>query len=229
LYGDVVEEIDWSVSEIVKELKEQNLYEDTIIIYTSDNGPWLIYGNHAGSAGDLREGKFTTFEGGQREPCIISWPRKIPKGIISEETFSAIDFLPTIAAITGSKLPEKKIDGLSTLSLWENEPGAKSPHEALYFYAESDLQAVRWKNWKLHFPHEYDSVKVPGKNGKQGISIGKTIALSLFDLTNDPEEEINLADKHPDIVEKMTDLAKKFDVELKKDARPCGVVKEEQD
>jgi len=229
LYGDVVEEIDWSVGQIVKELKEQNLYQDTVIIYTSDNGPWLIYGNHAGSAGDLREGKFTTFEGGQREPCIISWPRKIPKGIVSEKTFSSIDFLPTIAAITGCKLPDKKIDGLSALSLWENEPGAKSPHEALYFYAESDLQAVRWKNWKLHFPHTYDSVKVPGKDGKQGISIGKTIGLSLFDLTSDPEEKINLADKHPDIVVKMTEMAKKFDEELKKDARPCGIVKEEQD
>ena len=229
LYGDVVEEIDWSVGEIVKKLKEQNLYEDTIIIYTSDNGPWLIYGNHSGSAGNLREGKFTTFEGGQREPCIISWPRKIPKRVVSDKTFSAIDFLPTIAAITGSKLPDKKIDGKSALSLWENEPAAQNPHEALYYYAEYDLQAVRWKNWKLHFHHNYDSVKVPGKDGKQGISITKTIDISLFDLTNDPEEKINLAVKHPDIVEKMTDMAKKFDEELKRDARPCGIVKEKQD
>jgi len=229
LYGDVVEEIDWSVGEIVKELKKQNLYEDTIIIYTSDNGPWLIYGNHSGSAGNLREGKFTTFEGGQREPCIISWPLKIPGGVVSDKTFSAIDFLPTIAAITDSKLPDKKIDGKSALSLWENKLGAQSPHEALYFYAESNLQAVRWKNWKLHFHHDYDSVKVPGKDGIQGICIGKTIDLSLFDLTNDPEEKINLAVEHPDIVKKMTDIAKKFDEELKKDARPCGVVKEKKD
>ncbi len=228
LYGDVVEEIDWSVGEIVKKLKEQNLYENTIIIYTSDNGPWLIYGDHAGSAGDLREGKFTTFEGGQREPCIISWPQKIPKGIVSEKTFSAIDFLPTIAAITGSKLPDKKIDGKSALALWENKPGAQNPHEALYFYAEYDLQAIRWKNWKLHFHHNYNSVKVPGKDGKQGIGIEKTIDLSLFDLSSDPEEKINLADKHPDVVKKMTDMAKKFDEELKKDARPCGIVKENQ-
>jgi arylsulfatase A len=229
LYGDVVEEIDWSVGEIVKKLKEQNLYEDTIIIYTSDNGPWLVYGNHAGSAGNLREGKFTTFEGGQREPCIISWPRKIPKGLISNKTFSAIDFLPTIAAITGTQLPDKKIDGKSALSLWENKPSAQNTHEALYFYAEYDLQAVRWKNWKLHFPHNYDSIKVPGEDGKQGISIERTIELSLFDLKNDPEEKINLADKHPDIVKKMTDMAKKFDEELKKDARPCGTVEEIQD
>jgi arylsulfatase A-like enzyme len=229
LYGDVVEEIDWSVGEIVKELKELNLYEDTIIIYTSDNGPWLIYGNHAGSAGNLREGKFTTFEGGQREPCIISWPQKIPKGVVSDKTFSAIDFLPTIAAITDTKLPDKKIDGKSVLSLWENKPGAQNPHEALYYYAEYDLQAVRWKNWKLHFHHNYDSVKVPGKDGKQGISVAKTIDLSLFDLKNDPGEKINLADKHTDIVKKMRDMAKKFDAELKKNARPCGIVKEKQD
>jgi arylsulfatase A len=229
LYGDVVEEIDWSVGEIVKKLKELNLYENTLIIYTSDNGPWLIYGNYAGSAGNLREGKFTTFEGGQREPCIISWPRKIPKGVVSAKTFSAIDFLPTIAAITNSKLPNKKIDGKSVLTLWKNEQGAQSPHEALYFYAEYDLQAVRWKNWKLHFHHNYDSVKVPGKDGKQGISISKTIQLSLFDLTNDPEEKINLADEHSDIVKKMSDMAKKFDEELKKDARPCGIAKKKLD
>jgi arylsulfatase A len=229
LYGDVVEEIDWSVGEIVKKLKELNLYKNTLIIYTSDNGPWLIYGDHAGSAGNLREGKFTTFEGGQREPCIISWPRKIPKGVVSDKTFSAIDFLPTVAAITAAKLPDKKIDGKSALSLWENKPGAQNPHKALYFYAEYDLQAVRWQNWKLHFHHNYDSVKVSGKDGKQGIGIGKIIELSLFDLKNDPGEKINLADKYPDIVKKMTEMAKKFDEELKKNARPCGIVEEIQD
>ena len=224
LYGDVVEEIDWSVGEIVKKLKEDNIYENTIMIFTSDNGPWLIYGNHAGSAGILREGKFTTFEGGQREPCIISWPAKIPKGVISDKVFSSIDFLPTFAAITEAKLPSKKIDGKNALPLWLNEPGARDPHEALYFYAESDLQAVRWKNWKLHFPHEYNSVKVPGKDGKQGIGVEKKIGLSLFDLTNDPEEKVNIADKHPDIVKVMSEMGEAFDKELKKDARPCGRV-----
>ena len=229
IYGDVVEEIDWSVGEIVKKLKEENLYDNTIVIYTSDNGPWLIYGDHSGSAGNLREGKFTTFEGGQREPCIISWPAKIPKGVVSNKTFSAIDFLPTIAAITNAQLPTQKIDGKNALALWEDKPGATSPHEALFFYAEYDLQAVRWKNWKLHFKHKYDSVKVPGKDGNQGISVGKEIDLSLFDLTNDPEENINLAGKHPDIVKIMTDIAKNFDEELKRNARPCGVVKGSND
>jgi arylsulfatase A len=226
LYGDVIEEIDWSVGEIVKKLKELNLYSNTIIIYTSDNGPWLIYGDHAGSAGVLSEGKFTTFEGGQREPCIISWPQKIPKGVISDVPFSSIDFLPTLATITGTKLSELKIDGKNVLQLWMDKSGAENPHEALYFYAEYELQAVRWRNWKLHFPHEYNSVKVPGRDGKQGIGIEKKIELSLFDLSNDPEEKINLADKHPDIVKKMSEMAKTFDAELKKDARPCGKLKE---
>ena len=224
VYGDVIEEIDWSVGEIVKSLKEQRLYDNTIIVFTSDNGPWLIYGNHAGSAGNLREGKFTTFEGGQREPCIISWPRKIPKGLVSDKLFSSIDFLPTFAAITGTKLPLNKIDGKDALLLWENKPGAEKFDEVLYFYAEYDLQAVRWKNWKLHFPHEYNSVKVPGKDGKQGIGIEKNIELSLFDLSTDPEEETNLVNKHPDIVNKLKEMAKIFDEELKKDARPCGRV-----
>lgn len=226
LYGDVMEEIDWSVGEIVKKLKEQNLYENTIIIYTSDNGPWLIYGDHAGSAGNLREGKFTTFEGGQREPCIINWPRKIPKGIILNEMFSSMDFLATIAAISGAKLSANKIDGKNVLPLWENSTGAENPHEALYFYAEYELQAVRWKNWKLHFPHKYDSVKVPGRNGKQGTGIEKNIELSLFNLSDDPGEKNNLARKHPEIVEKLTAMAESFDKELKKDARPCGRVDE---
>ena len=86
------------------------------------------------------------------------------------------------------------------------------------------MQGVRWKNWKLHFPHEYNSVKVPGKDGKQGIEIEKKIGLSLFDLSNDPEEKINVADKHPDIVKKMSEMGEAFDKELKKDARPCGRV-----
>lgn len=222
IYGDVVEEIDWSVGEIIKKLKEQNLYENAIIIFTSDNGPWLVYGNHAGSAGKLREGKFTTFEGGQREPCIISWPRKIPAGVISKEMISSIDFLPTFASITGTNLPKNKIDGKDVLPLWESKSGVKNPHEALYFYAEYELQAVRWKNWKLHYPHEYNSVKVPGKDGKQGIEIEKSLELSLFDLSSDPEEKINLANKHPDIVKKLATMGKSFDDELKKDARPCG-------
>ncbi len=224
LYGDVIEEIDWSAGEIVKKLKELDNYDNTIIIYTSDNGPWLIYGNHAGSAGKLREGKFTTFEGGQREPCIVSWPRKIPKGIVSDKMISSIDFLPTLAAITGAKLPDKKIDGKNILPVLLNNSGAEDPHDALYFYAEYDLQAVRWKNWKLHFPHEYNSVKVPGKDGKQGTGIEKNIGLSLFDLSSDPEEKINLAGENPGIVKKLTDMAEAFDREIKKDARPCGRV-----
>jgi len=227
LYGDVMEEIDWSVGEIVKKLKEQNLYENTIIIYTSDNGPWLIFGDHAGSAGSLREGKFTTFEGGQREPCIISWPRNIPKGIISNEMFSSIDFFSTIAAITGAQLPTNKIDGKDVLPLWENTPGVENPHEALFFYAEYDLQAVRWKNWKLHFPHKYNSVKEPGISGKQGIGIEKNIGLSLFNLSDDPEEKNNVAGKHSDIIKNLTAMAETFDIELKRNARPCGRVNEE--
>ena len=222
LYGDVMEEVDWSVGEIVNKLKEQDLYENTIIIYTSDNGPWLVYGNHSGSAGNLREGKFSTFEGGQREPCIISWPGRIPEGIVSDKAFSSIDFLPTIAAITGTQLPVNKIDGENALSLWENMSGAENPHEALYFYAESELQAVRWKNWKLHFPHKYQTVKDPGKDGAKGTEISKEIDVSLFDLLKDPEEKNNLAGSHSDIVEIITNMAKAFDNELKRNARPCG-------
>lgn len=224
LYGDVIEEIDWSVGEVVKKLKEQNLDENTIIIFTSDNGPWLIYGNHSGSAGNLREGKFTTFEGGHREPCIISWPKKIPRGVVSDKVFSSIDILPTLAAVTKSNLSQNQIDGKNALPLWENKPNAVSPHEALFFYTESDLQAVRWENWKLHFPHGYTTIETPGYDGKQGTGKNVTVELSLFDLSKDPGEKNNLAEKYLHIVEKMSAMAKAFDEELRKNMRPCGKV-----
>src|SRR5207244_2363513 len=156
LYGDVIEEIDWSVGQILSALKEEKLDDKTLVLFTSDNGPWLSYGNHAGSAGPLREGKGTSWEGGVREPCIMRWPGKIPAGRVSNDMFMTIDFLPTIAGLTGAKLPENKIDGLDVWPIISGKPDAKNPHEAYFvYYNVNDLQAVISGKWKLYLPHTY--------------------------------------------------------------------------
>ncbi|MCK4628408.1 MAG: sulfatase, partial [Sedimentisphaerales bacterium] len=143
LYGDVIMEIDWSVGQILAALKRNGLDENTLVIFTSDNGPWLNYGDHGGCALPLREGKGTMWEGGQREPCIMRWPGKIPAGTTCQEPAMTIDLLPTIARLTKTKLPKHKIDGKDIWPLMAGQGGAKCPHEALYFYYGTDLHAVR--------------------------------------------------------------------------------------
>src|SRR5262249_38123952 len=158
LYGDVVEELDWSAGEILSALKKHNLDEKTLVIFSSDNGPWLSYGEHAGSAGPLREGKATAWEGGVREPCIMRWPGKIPVGTVCRELASTIDVLPTVAKLAGADLPPLPIDGKDISPLMFGAAGAKTPHEAYYYYWNRHLQAVRSGKWKLHFPHNYVSL-----------------------------------------------------------------------
>jgi len=166
MYGDVIMEIDWSVGQILDTLKKHGLEENTLVIYTSDNGPWLNFGNHAGSAAPLREAKGTMWEGGPRVPCLMRWPGQIPAGISTNQIAATIDILPTLAAITGAPLPEKKIDGVNILSLLKNEPGANPRNEYWYYYG-GELRAVRRGKWKLYFPHEYRSYRgvEPGRDG----------------------------------------------------------------
>ncbi len=213
-YGDVLEEIDWSVGQILKTLKKLDLDEDTLVIFTSDNGPWLLYGNHGGSAGPFREGKGTMFEGGMRVPCVMWWPGKIPGGEVCNELSSTIDILPTIAGLTGAPLPERKIDGLDIWPLMSGKPGAKTPHEVFYYYFGVHLQAVRSGKWKLHFPHDYNIVATPGVDGKHGKGAKVMIGLSLFDLSKDEGETTNLADKYPEVVSRLEKLAEEMRKEL---------------
>jgi arylsulfatase A len=214
LYGDVIMEIDWSVGEIMAALKKNGLDEQTLVMFTSDNGPWLVYGNHAGSAGPLREGKMTTFEGGHREPFIARWPGKIPAGKVCTEPAMTIDILPTLAKLAGAPLPKNKIDGLDVWPLLAGDPKAKSPHEAYYYYWNRELQAVGSGNWKLHFAHTYRTVTVPGKDGKPGTTAEAKTELALFDLKKDVAESVNVADKHPDVVKRLQALAEKMREEL---------------
>ena len=214
IYGDVIEEIDWSVGQINKTLEELDLADNTWVIFATDNGPWLSYGDHGGSAYPLREGKFTTFEGGMRVPCIMKWPGKIPAGSECSELAATIDLLPTIAIITGSDLPANNIDGHNIQSLVFGDKNAKTPTDAYFYYNGWQLQAVRSGKWKLHLPHKYSAVVVAedgNRYGRKGIP--SEIGLSLFNLEEDIGEHINLADKYPEIVE---DLLKKAEI-MKKD------------
>lgn len=211
IYGDVIMEIDWSVGQILETLKQLDLDDNTLVIFTSDNGPWLSYGDHAGCALPLREGKGTMFDGGCREACIMRFPGKIPAGGVCHELAATIDVLPTIAALAGVELPKDRIiDGKNIWPLMSGVPNAKSPHEAYYFYWGGHLQAVRNGKWKLHFPHAYRSLKgEPGSGGKPGPYVQKKIGLALFDLVADIGETTNLVDQHPQVVKRLQALAEK--------------------
>ena len=237
LYADVISELDWSIGEILSAIKRSGIDDNTLVIFFSDNGPFLSYGGHAGSPGLLREGKLTAFDGGVRVPCIMRWPGKIAAGRECDEPVMAIDLLPTVAALISGRLPEKKIDGKNILPLIRGEAGVKSPHEALFFYAGAELQAVRMGKWKLHFAHPYltvtEATRDDGKpagygklkplsitqSGIEGIASRhgygvKKIEESLFDLDADKGETTDVLRDHPDIAERMRKLADDMRTEL---------------
>ena len=216
LFGDVVMEVDWSVGEVLGTLRRLGLDRHTLVIFSSDNGPWLSYGEHAGSAGPLREGKGTTFEGGIRVPTIFWWPGRIPAGSRCDELASTIDILPTVARLIGVPLPRRKIDGHDIRPLMF-EDGARSPHEAFFcYYAGGELQAVRDRRWKLHFPHRYRTLggRPGGKGGKPARYEVRRIELSLFDLKNDIGETTNVIDQYPDVVQRLMAAAERARREL---------------
>ncbi|HIJ70621.1 MAG TPA: sulfatase [Planctomycetes bacterium] len=215
IYGDVIMEIDFSVGQILSTLKRLGLDDNTLVIFTCDNGPWLAFGGHGGSAKPLREGKFTTFEGGFRAPCIMRWLGKIPAQKVCSEVAGTIDFLPTIAHLASVPVPDDRvIDGKNIWPLMTAEAGARSPHEAYFYYHENDLQAVRSGKWKLHFPHEYHKVIEPGSDGRGGEVDQGWIGLSLFDLENDIGEQHDVSDGHPDVVERLTAFADKMRADI---------------
>jgi arylsulfatase A len=218
LYGDVIMEIDWSVGEILNALKKNGVDEKTLVIFTSDNGPWMSYGEHAGSAHPLREGKGTSWEGGVRVPCIMRWPGKIPADKECRETLMTIDVLPTIAHITGGELPKTKIDGMNVWPIIAGEAGAKNPHDAYFvYYNVNDLQAVISGKWKLYLPHSYRTLagKPGGKDGKQAQYVmTKVETPELYDLENDVSETINVAEKNKEVLDRLLALADQCREEL---------------
>ena len=210
IYGDVIEEIDWSVGEILKTLRELELDEKTLVIFTSDNGPWLSKGKAGGSALPLRDGKFTVFEGGMRMPCIMRWPGTIPAGTVCREVAATIDVLPTLAALAGAEAPsDRVIDGKDISPLLTGKPGAKSPHEAYFFRG----RAVRSGKWKLH---------LSGRGKVQGKP--KEFAGQLYDLEADIAESRNVAKEHPEVVERLTTLLLEHREDIARNKRPVGKI-----
>lgn len=237
LYADVIRELDDGVGRVLDKVDELGLKESTLVIFISDNGPFLSYGDRAGSAKPYREGKLTTFEGGVRVPCIMRWPGSVKAGSTCTEPVMAMDLLPSFVELVKGRPPARKTDGRSILPIIRGDAGAVSPHEALFFYAGTELQAVRSGKWKLHFAHRFLTVNGPPGNGGKPANYGNMkpesievsglegiasrhgykvdqIPLSLFDLETDPSESVNVADDHPDVVKHLSGLAVSIRQEL---------------
>jgi arylsulfatase A-like enzyme len=207
VFGDVISEIDWSVGQILDTLQRCQLEQETLVIFTSDNGPWLSYGNHAGSAGPLREGKGTAWEGGVRVPCVMRWPGKIQPGRECREIAATIDILPTLAKFAGASLPKNNIDGMDIGALITGDSTAKTPHDGYFYYWGQELHAVRSGPWKLHFPHPYRALKQAGRDGQPGPYEERKCGLELYNLADDVGESKNVAADHPDEVARLQKLA----------------------
>ncbi|MES2736297.1 MAG: sulfatase [Verrucomicrobiota bacterium] len=240
LYADVVEELDWSVGMILAAVQQAGVADNTLILFMSDNGPFLSYGNHAGNAAPLREGKLTSYEGGVRVPFIARWPGQVPAGKVNEELFTAMDLMPTFQAWRQDAEPAplvKTQDGKDVTDLLLGKEGAKSPHEAIAIYAGGELQAIRSGEWKLHFAHPYITPhETPGRDGKpsnwenmkpaaitqsgiEGIATrhGYKVAqqpLALYHLKDDISELTDVSTAHPEVVERLKKLAEPFRQQL---------------
>ncbi len=218
LYGDVVEEIDWSVGQILQQLKTLGIDDNTLVIFTSDNGPWLEYGFDGGSAGPLRAGKATVYEGGVRVPTIARWPKHIPANQRTSAIAANMDLLPTFARLADVAIPKDRVlDGRDIGHLLANPSKAQSPHKAFYYFSGRrseaepiNLRAIRMGRWKLHL------------TGCQAGLCGK----ELYDLNQDVSERHNRVDHQADIVSKLEFEANRFNNQLAKSVRPLGVVGE---
>ncbi len=206
LYGDTIEEIDWNVGRVVEKLRASGLDSKTLVVFTSDNGPWLKYGDKGGSALPLRGGKRETWEGGMRVPCVMWWPGTIPSGKTCSELCTAMDLLPTFAGLAGIDLasvyPDNRvIDGHDISPLLRNDPGAETPYEAfLYFHSFGGLDAIRSGDWKYHLGRK-----------------------ALYNLKDDISEQDNLVDKYPELVKQLSDKANLMKREVEANRRPVGL------
>jgi len=213
LYGDVIECIDWSTGRILDTLKELGLDDNTLVIFTSDNGPWLVMKENGGSAAPLRAGKNTTYEGGMRVPCIMRWPGKIPAGSVCSEIATTMDLLPTFAALAGGTPPtDRTIDGKDIRPLLAGTPDVKSPHEAFFYYGGGgyNLEAVRSGRWKLVFERTLKK-EFPYRRIAGG---GETVPEALYDLEKDIGEQNNLIADHPDVADRLRALAETMRADL---------------
>ena len=195
LYGDVVEELDWSVGEIRRALKQNGVEQNTLVLFTSDNGPW-----YQGSPGKLRGRKNTTYEGGVREPFIAAWPGRIPKGRVCNGLASMLDLLPTVVRLCGAALPSKPLDGID---IWPLLSGQKESieREVLLYFDNWDLQCARWMNWKLHIARHNTAAYAPAPpGGRFSFTLARP---ELYNLANDPDESYDVAADNPQVVEEI--------------------------
>jgi len=208
LFGDVTIELDWSVGEIMNALKKNGLEENTIVIFSSDNGPWISYGNHAGKT-PFREAKATSFEGGTRSACIIKYPNHLKANSISNEAFFSIDLLPTLCHLTGVQLPESEIDGKNVWDLISDKDGASNPQDYYAFSTGNKFESVLSGDgkWKLHLNHSYRTLNTPGHDGAPGKYDTVDIELSLYNMEIDPYEKTNVIDKNPEVKAKLLEYA----------------------
>jgi arylsulfatase A len=220
-FGDWVEEVDWSVGQVLDTLRAQGLDKDTIVVFTSDNGPWLTKGTDGGSAGPLRGGKGSTWEGGVRVPTLAWWPGRIPAGSVNDAVAATIDLLPTFVSLAGGTVPATPvIDGrdITPILLGQSKESAREAH---YYFAGYDLQAVRQGRWKLALMPQ------PEGMGKQAAKTAP--GLRLYDLDAEIGEQTDVAARHPEVVAKLKALADKMAAEIGGKTptarRPAGEVK----
>ena len=224
-YGDTIEEIDWSTGKILDELERLGIEQQTLVIFTSDNGPWIetsrgndpekppfIPVDHSGTAGPLRGYKMLTREGGLRVPCVMRWPGRIPAGSVCDKVAATIDLLPTFAAVADTEVPaDRTIDGGDLRPLMFNEPEAQSPRDAFFYYCYTNLQAVRSGRWKLVLPRP----EHPPWTGWSGRFVGEGVAEpELYDLDADIGENDDIAAAYPEVVSRLTELAEQARDEL---------------
>lgn len=210
LYADVMMEIDWSVGEIMNALEEASVADDTVVVFTSDNGPWISYGNHAGKT-PYREAKGTGFDGGTRSACVMHYPNGIPSGEISHQAFCSVDFLPTFAKLAEADLPAYPIDGVDVWDIVTCQPDATNSHVYYPVSTARNFDGVVSGDgkWKLHLPHGYRTLVEAGNDGEPGQYDTAHIELSLFDMENDPYETTNVIDEYPEVAQELKVLAEK--------------------
>jgi len=234
LYGDVIEEIDFHVGRLLDALQEMDLADNTYVLFTSDNGPWLIKnkdrtdgrlpGDHGGSAGPLRSGKVSTFEGGVRVPTILWGPGRVPAGSECTAIASTMDVMPTLAALAGTSPPaDRVIDGEDIRHLFHGDFDQANADKAYFYYLRVHLQAVRQGRWKLHLPRDKEPVGAAPFSRNTHIAAADRIGFAepfLVDLQEDPGETRNVASDHPQVVARLQGLAE----DMREDLGDCDRV-----
>ena len=219
LYGDVIEEIDGSVGQIIKTLKRNGLDDNTLVFFTSDNGPWITKDLEGGSPGQLRGAKGDTWEGGMREPTVAWWPGRLPAGRVCMDVGSVLDFFPTFARLAGVKMPDDRpYDGIDLMPVLE---GKAAPERTIFFYSAEKMRAVRKGAWKLHFSY-YDHSKGGFRRPENWMTPDRPL---LFNLETDPSEHYDVATSNPDIVIELTTVAKRYEEEIQRNGENSELIR----